>query len=158
MIVRRAGLRSGKEGDREWLYYSDEGGLTQYGVYVETLQPGARSSELHWHESEDEFIYVLAGEVTVIESETEVLLHPGDAACWPAGKLVPHAVTNRSKAPCTYLIIGTRVTHDICHYSESGQVLYTEGEVWRVENPDGSVVRSGRCKSPPGRDVGPGGT
>jgi uncharacterized cupin superfamily protein len=151
MIVRRTGLRSGQENDREWLYYSDEGGLSHYGAYVETLQPGAGASDEHWHEKEDEFLYVVAGEVTVIEDGVESVLHPGDAACWPAGKPVAHAVVNRSAAPCTYLIVGTRVTHDACHYSD-GRVLYTEGEQWRIEGPDGTVLKSGRCKSPPGRD------
>lgn len=152
MIVRRAGLRTEQEDGREWLYYSDEGGLTQYGAYVDTLQPGVRSSDKHWHENEDEFLYVLAGEVTVIEDEVEAVLHPGDAACWPAGKSIAHTVANGSAAPCSYLIVGTRVTHDTCHYPESGQVLYTEGEEWRIEGPDGKVLKSGRCKSPPGRD------
>jgi uncharacterized cupin superfamily protein len=109
MIVRRAGLRSGREGEREWLYYSDAGGLTQYGAYVETLQPGARASEEHWHEKEDEFLYVLAGGGTVIEDGAEAVLHPGDAACWLAGESIGHAVANRSAAPCTYL---TRFIHE----------------------------------------------
>jgi uncharacterized cupin superfamily protein len=152
MIVRRAGLRTGREEGREWLYYSDAGELTQYGAYVETLQPGASTSDEHWHEKEDEFLYVLAGELTVVEDGCEVTLLPADAACWPAGKPVGHTVVNRSSAPCTFLIVGTRVAHDICHYSKSGQVLYTEGETWRVEGPDGTVLKSGRCKSPPGRD------
>lgn len=152
MIVRRAGLRSGREGDREWLYYSDAGGLTHYGVYVETLQPGARSSEKHWHEKEDEFLYVLEGEATVIEDDVEEVLRPGDGACWSAGTPVAHTVVNRSAVPCTFLIVGTRVTHDRCHYPESGRVLYTEGETWRVEGSDGAVLKSGRCKSPPGRE------
>ena len=152
MIVRRAGLRSKQEGGRQWLYYSDTGGLTHYGAYVETLQPGETSSERHWHEREDEFLYVLAGEVTVIEDHAEATLRPEDAACWPAGVPVAHTVTNRAGTPCTYLIVGTRVTHDACHYPESGQVLYTEGEQWRIEGADGTVLQSGRCKSPPGRD------
>ena len=95
---------------------------------------------------------MLEGDVAVIEDGVEAVLHPGDAACWPAGKPVAHAVVNRSPAPCTYLIVGTRVTHDVCHYSESGRVLYTEGEEWRIESSDGTVLKSGRCKSPPGRD------
>ena len=152
MIVHRTGLRCGQESDREWLYYSDTGGLTHYGAYVDTLHPGARSSDKHWHEKEDEFLYVLAGEVTVIEDDAEALLHAGDAAYWPAGKPVAHTVVNRSAAPCTYLIVGTRVTHDACHYPETGRVLYTEGEAWRIEAADGTVLKSGRCKSPPGRD------
>lgn len=152
MIVRRAGLRSGQEDGREWLYYSDEGRLTQYGAYVETLRPGAGTGDKHWHEKEDELLYVLAGALTVIENDAEVVLHPGDAACWPAGKPVAHTVVNRSAAPCTYLIVGTRMTHDVCHYPDSGRVQYTEGEHWRIEGPDGDVLKSGRCKSPPGRD------
>jgi uncharacterized cupin superfamily protein len=154
MIVRRAGLRSGQEVGREWLYYSDTGGLTHYGAYVETLQPGGQSSEKHWHEREDEFLYVLEGEVTVVEDDAEARLGPGDAACWPAGKPIAHAVANRSAAPCTYIIVGTRVAHDACHYPETGRVLYTEGDVWRIEGADGKVLKSGRCKSPPGRDRG----
>jgi len=152
MIVRKAGLRSGQEDGRVWLYYSDAGGLTHYGAYVETLQPGARSSEKNWHEKEDEFLYVLAGELTVIENDVETVLHPGDAACWPAGQPIAHTVVNRSSAACTYLIVGTRVTHDVCHYPESGRACHTEGETWRLEASDGTVLKSGRCKSPPGRD------
>ena len=152
MIVRRAGLRMAHEDGREWLYYSDEGGLTQYGVYVDTLQPGVQSSDKHWHEKEDEFLYVLAGEVTVIENDVAAVLYPGDSACWPAGEPIAHTVANRSSEPCSYLIVGTRVTHDACHYPESGQTLYTEGESWRIESADGNVLKSGQCNSPPGRD------
>ena len=152
MIVRRAGLRSGHDGDRHWLHYSDEGGLSQYGAYVETLPPGAPPSQPHWHEREDEFLYVLAGELTVIEDERDFTLQPGDAACWPAGVPVAHTVANRSSAACTFLIVGTRVTHDVCHYPATGRKLFTEGEAWRVEGPAGEVLRSGQCKSPPGRD------
>lgn len=152
MIVRKAGLRTGHENGRDWLYYSDEGGLTQYGAYVDTLQPGARSSEKHWHENEDEFLYVLTGEVTVFEDEIKTTLHPGDAACWPAGKPVAHCVENQTTDPCCYLIVGTRVTHDTCHYPDSSRILYTEGKKWRLENLDGQVLEAGQCKSPPGRD------
>jgi uncharacterized cupin superfamily protein len=152
MIVRRREVRRGGERDREWLYYSDDGGLTQFGAYVETLQPGARSSVRHWHEKEDEFVYVLSGEATVVEDSGTAVLLPGDGACWPAGNPNAHYVVNRSDAPCVYVIVGTRLTHDICHYPDSGQVLHTEGTRWRIENADGTVLKSGTCKSPPGRD------
>ena len=152
MIVRRAGLRSGQEDGQEWLYYSDAGGLTHYGAYVDTLQPGAGSSDKHWHENEDEFLFVLTGEVTVIENEEEAVLSPGDAACWPAGNPVAHTVVNRSTSPCSYLMVGTRVTHDVCHYPDSGQTLHTEGESWRIESADGTTLKTGRCESPPRRD------
>jgi len=60
--------RSAELGAFESLRYSDAGGLTQYGAYVETLQPGSRSSERHWHEKEDEFLYLIDGEATIVKS------------------------------------------------------------------------------------------
>ena len=153
MIIRKDTARRGEaagEG-REWRHLSDAGGLTQYGAYLETLQPGGKSSDRHWHEKEDEFIYVVSGEATV-EDDGEHVLHAGDAACWPAGVPIAHQVVNRSQTPCSYLIVGTRVTHDVCHYPESGRVLHTEGEDWRIEARDGKVLAAGKTKSPPGRD------
>jgi uncharacterized cupin superfamily protein len=123
---------------------SEEGGLTQFGAYVETLEPGARSSDRHWHAREDEFLYVLTGEATVIEDDGAHLLLPGDAACWPAGTANAHHVVNRSAAPCSYLIVGTRVSHDVCHYPDSGRTLHTEGGTWRLEDAEGRTIRSGR--------------
>jgi len=153
LIIRKDTARRGEaagEG-KEWRHLSDAGGLTQYGAYLETLQPGGKSSDRHWHEKEDEFIYVVSGEATV-EDDGEHVLHPGDAACWPAGVPIAHQVVNRSQTPCSYLIVGTRVTHDVCHYPESGRVLHTEGEDWRIEARDGKVLGAGKTKSPPGRD------
>ena len=153
MIIRKDTARRGEaagEG-KDWRHLSDAGGLTQYGAYLETLQPGGKSSDRHWHEKEDEFIYVVSGEATV-EDDGEHILHPGDAACWPAGVPIAHQVVNRSQTPCSYLIVGTRVTHDVCHYPESGRVLHTEGEDWRIEARDGKVLAAGKTKSPPGRD------
>jgi len=153
VIIRKDTARRGEaagEG-KEWRHLSDAGGLTQYGAYLETLQPGGKSSDRHWHEKEDEFIYVVSGEATV-EDDGEHVLHPGDAACWPAGVPIAHQVVNRSQTPCSYLIVGTRVTHDVCHYPESGRVLHTEGEDWRIEARDGKVLAAGKTKSPPGRD------
>jgi uncharacterized cupin superfamily protein len=67
-------------GVMDTLRLSDTGGLSQYGAYVQTLHPGARSSNNHWHENEDEFLYVLSGEVTVTEGTEADVLHAGDAA------------------------------------------------------------------------------
>ena len=151
MIIRRATVPSltsdgrGKDnGPFESLRYSDAGGITQYGVYVETLQPGSRSSERHWHEREDEMLYVINGEVTVIENDGPHVLVAGDAACWAAGVANAHTVANRSSSPCTYLIMGTRLTHDVSHYPDVSKTLYTEGETWRLVAGDGTVLKSGR--------------
>ena len=151
MIIRKASVpaihedgRGPAKGPFESLRYSDAGGITQYGVYVETLQPGSSSSNRHWHEKEDEFLYVLSGEVTVLENDGAHVLVAGDAAAWPANVANAHTVENRSPAPCTYLIMGTRVTHDVCHYPDIGRKLFTEGDTWRLVDDDGNIIKSGR--------------
>jgi uncharacterized cupin superfamily protein len=151
MIVRRGQPIVEKRdepdfGVMETARYSDFGGLEQYGAYVQTLHPGARSSTRHWHEREDEFLYVLSGEVTIVENDGVHTLGPGDAACWPAGVANAHHVLNRSEAPCAYLLVGTRPTHDVCHYPDVGKTLYTEGDTWRVEDASGQVLESGRVE------------
>ena len=132
-------------GAYETLRYSDAGGLTQFGAYVQTLEPGAGSSERHWHEEEDEFLYVVSGEATVIEDDGAHTLRPGDAACWPAGAANAHQVVNRSDAPCTYLIFGTRMAHEVIHYPDVEKVGYIEGETWRLHRTDdGSLIKGGK--------------
>ena len=71
-------------------------GLTQFGVNICTLKPGAASSQRHWHENEDEFVYVLAGEVVLCEDDGETVLRAGDAAGWKAGVANGHCLINRS--------------------------------------------------------------
>jgi uncharacterized cupin superfamily protein len=134
------------EGQVEQLQYSDAGGLTQFGAYVEVLRPGAVSSHRHYHEEEDEFLYVISGQATVIEDDGEHTLHPGDAACWPAGEPNAHHLVNRSDEPCTYLIFGTRMSRDTVHYPDSGRTLYDEDGRWRLEDSDGTVIESGEIE------------
>ncbi len=137
--------RAEQYGASERLRYSDAGGLTQFGAHVETLQPGSRSSDRHWHEEEDEFLYMLSGEATVIEEDGPHLLHPGDAACWPAGTANAHQVANRSDAPCSYLIFGSRAIPDIIHYPDRGEILYAfEDGSWRLQRTDGTLIKEGR--------------
>lgn len=125
---------------------SEAGGIQQYGAYLTTLQPGAKSSLRHWHEKEDEFLFVVAGEVTILENDGAHVLLPGDSACWPGGVANAHCVLNQSDKPCSCLIVGTRLTHDVCHYPDDGKTLHTQGDVWRLEGPDGQVIRSGRVE------------
>src|SRR5215217_2319774 len=108
-------------GARESLHLSQAGELTQFVAHVQTLQPGSRSSDRHWHEEEDEFLYVISGEATVIEEDGPHTLHPEDAACWPAGTANAQQVVNRSDAPCTYLIFGSGAVPDVVHYPERGR-------------------------------------
>jgi uncharacterized cupin superfamily protein len=89
MIIRKGqptancGDSAHEMGAFETLHYSDAGGLTQFGAYLETLHPGSRSSERHWHEHEDEFLYLIAGEATIIENDGAHVLHLGTR---PAGR------------------------------------------------------------------------
>lgn len=143
---RRSEEGAEKYGGFESLRYSDAGGLTQFGAYVQTLQPGALTSDRHWHEEEDEFLYVVSGEATVIEDDGAHTLGPGDAACWPAGVANAHTVVNRSDAPCTFLVFGTRMARDVVHYPESGQTLRDEDGAWRLERDDGTVIEEGEIE------------
>lgn len=105
----------------------DAGGLTDFGVNLVQLPPGAWSSQRHWHSHEDEFIYVLSGELTLVTETGEQPLHAGDSAAFPKGVADGHQLINRSAAPTSYLEIGSRHSADVCSYPdidlrlESGQ-------------------------------------
>lgn len=87
---------------------TDALGLSQFGINLTTLDPGAQSSHRHWHVYEDECIYVLSGEVVLVTDDGEHVLGAGAAAGFPAGERNGHHLVNRSSAPVTYLEIGTR--------------------------------------------------
>ncbi len=126
-------------------HLSDAGGITQFGLYRQTLPPGARTSTRHWHEVEDEFLYVLEGHPTVIENDGAHDLGPGDACCWPGGVANAHCVENRSPEPCTILILGTRPGDDRCHYPDIGRTQIDEGAEWRlVDDATGDILKGGR--------------
>jgi uncharacterized cupin superfamily protein len=83
-------------------------GLDQFGVNLTTLRPGAASALRHWHEKEDEFVYVLEGEIVLIEDGGETVLKPGDAAGFKANSGNGHHLMNRTTSDAVYLEIGTR--------------------------------------------------
>lgn len=103
---------------------SDAGGLTQFGAFTETLEPGARSSLQHWHAQEDEMIYVLSGVVTLHEGDTSAELMVGDAACFVAGADTAHCLENATQEPVTYLVIGTRAKSDVVTYPRHDRRLF----------------------------------
>ena len=104
------------------LWISEAGGLTQFGAFIEVLQPGSRSSRKHWHSAEDEMVFVLEGEITLIEGDTETLLKPGDAATFRAGVPVAHYLLNRSQSPTRCLVVGTRAPVDRITYPDHDRV------------------------------------
>jgi uncharacterized cupin superfamily protein len=138
-------VRDGQErgGRVETLHLSNAGHLTQFGAHVETLSPGAATSRRHWHEKEDEFLYVLEGEATVIDNDGEHVLHPGDAAVWPFGVANAHHVVNRSDRPLRHLIVGSRVEGDVVHYPDSGETLRNLILTWKLTDASGTILRSG---------------
>jgi len=93
-------------------------GLTQFGVNLVTLEPGAMSALRHWHTREDEFVYVLSGELVLVTDGGEQILRAGDCAGYPAGKADAHHMFNRSKAPAQYLEVGSRFEDDYAFYPE----------------------------------------
>ena len=134
-------------GSSELLPLADVGGLTQFGAHLQTLQPRTRSSDRHWHEAQDEFLYVISGEATVIEDDGPHPLHPGDAACWPAGAPNAHQVVNPSESPCSFLIFGSRMLPDVIHYPDLGEVLYDfEDGSSRLQRNDGTLIKEGKAE------------
>lgn len=104
------------------LWISEAGGLTQFGAFIEVLQPGSRSSIKHWHSSEDELVYVLDGDITLTEGDEVSQLRAGDAATFKAGVSVGHFLENRSNAPTRCLVIGTRAPIDRITYPDHDRV------------------------------------
>ncbi|WP_106744861.1 cupin domain-containing protein [Yoonia maritima] len=124
--------------------FSDSGGLTQFGAFTETLPPGSKSSLRHWHQTEDEMIYMLSGTVTVHEGDSTGTLTPGDAATFKAGEQNGHYLENNGTADATYLVIGTRAESDVITYPDHDRVLRFDRKTGerRYETLDGSAAKS----------------
>lgn len=125
------------------LRLSDAGGLRQFGAYLDRLMPGAVSSQRHWHSAEDEMAFILSGQAVLIDDAGEHLVGPGDALCWPHGCPNAHHLANRGDAPCTYVIMGTRVAMDVCHYPDLGERQVNGPEDWHLEDAEGQILESG---------------
>ena len=125
-------------GPTRMLRFSDTGGLTQFGAFEEILPPGSRSSLCHWHATEDEFIYMLTGEVTVHEGDSMTLLQPGQTACFKAGVPVGHFLQNLGTSDARYLVVGTRSAGDIVRYPDHDRMYHRDGSTERFSALDGT--------------------
>jgi uncharacterized cupin superfamily protein len=96
----------------------DAVGLTQFGVNITRIEPGQSSALRHWHEQEDEFIYVLEGELVLIENDGETVLKPGDAAGFAANNGNGHQLVNRSDRDAVYFEVGSRAKSERVHYPD----------------------------------------
>jgi len=109
-------------------------GLTNFGVNQTELEPGSVSALLHYHDRQDEFIYILEGTPTVVIGKEEFQLAPGDCVGFKAGTGIPHQLVNRSQGKVVYLEIGDRTPGDTGGYpdddlawvwTEDGRLTFT---------------------------------
>ena len=108
---------------RERRALGDAAGLTSFGVNLLRLPPGCWSSQRHWHENEDELVFVVAGEIVLISDGGEETLRAGDAAGFRAGDANAHHLQNRSGREAVVLEIGNRAAREAIHYSEADLLL-----------------------------------
>ena len=109
-------------------------GLTDFGVSEVVLEPGAWSSQRHWHDGEDEFLVMLEGEAMLVEDDGRTPMRAGDLAVWPKGTGVGHHLINESDRPCRFLAFGgTNCTGG--GYSDIDMLFTADG---RYTHKDGS--------------------
>lgn len=112
-------------------------GLSQFGVNICTLKPGAASSQRHWHENEDELVYVLAGEVVLREDDGETVLKPGDAAAWKAGVANGHCLVNRSDRDVVIIEVGSKAPKERAYYSDIDMKVEGDGKTVQYSKKNG---------------------
>jgi uncharacterized cupin superfamily protein len=137
---------------RERKRLGDAAGLTQYGVNLLRLPPGAWSSQRHWHSHSDEFIYVLSGKVVLVTNEGEEILRAGDAAGFKAADPNGHCLQNRSGAVATVLEVGTRLAADSADYPDIDMTAPAGGKPALYTHRDGTlytdIMRRGPTSEP----------
>ena len=123
---------------RGWQSLGDAAGLTQFGVNLMRLRPGAASSARHWHEQEDEFVYMIEGELVLVEDQGETIVKPGDAAGFKAGVPNGHHLVNRTDRDAVFLVVGTRAHRERCHYSDIDLVQDLDGDRYQFTHKSGA--------------------
>ena len=119
----------------------EAGGLSQFGVNIERVAPGSRTSNRHWHSDEDEFAYILDGTLVLHENDGPTKLRAGDAVAWPAGQANAHCFENTSDRPALVLLVGTRAHRDTVTYPDIDRVQIIEGETRRYTRLDGTPLQ-----------------
>ena len=133
------------QGRRRWKL-GDAAGLTQFGVNLMRLPPGQWTSQRHWHTAEDEFVWVVEGEVVLVTDQGEQVLRAGDCAGFPAGVANGHHLQNRSDAEAVLLEVGSRRPgEDGCDYPDIDLVLDPGSTAYRHRDGrpyDARTIRS----------------
>jgi len=114
----------------------DAGSLQDFGVNLMTLPPERWSSQRHWHSHEDEFVYVLEGELTLVEDSGESVLRPGDCAAFPKGTGNGHHLRNLGATVAVYLEVGSRHADDLTTCSDIDMMSHNKDG--RFVHKDGS--------------------
>ena len=104
--------------DRQWQVLGEAADLTQFGVNLVRLKPGVWSSQRHWHEHEDEFVWVLEGKVVLVTDTGRETLQPGDCAGFKAGVRDGHHFINENETDTMLLVVGSRDDRDQGEYSD----------------------------------------
>jgi uncharacterized cupin superfamily protein len=133
---------------RERTKLGDAAGLKQFGVNLCRLPPGAWSSQRHWHTGEDEFVYVVSGEVVLVTDGGEEILRAGDAAGFPANDANGHCLQNRSDREAQILEVGTRGTGDMAYYPDIDMVASAGGKPAAYTHRDGTPYPDIRRRGP----------
>ena len=126
----------------------DAAGLTQFGVNLLRLPAGAWSSQRHWHTGEDEFVYVLSGEVVLLTDEGEEVLRAGDAAGFAANDRNGHCLQNRSGDDAQVLEVGTRTTGSVAYYPDIDMVAPAGGKPTAYTHRDGTPYENIQRRGP----------
>ncbi|MEO1519414.1 MAG: cupin domain-containing protein [Cyanobacteria bacterium J06633_2] len=116
----------------------DAAGLKNFGVNLTTLEPGSASALRHWHKKQDEFIYILEGELTLVTDEGETVLSAGMGAGFPSGEADGHQLINRTAHPVTYLEVGDRTPDDVVTYPDEDLIALGTPEGWQFTHRNGS--------------------
>ena len=132
---------------RERRKLGDAAGLTQFGINLLRLRPGVWSSQRHWHTGQDEFVYVLEGEVVLVTDAGEEILKPGDCAGFKAGDKDGHHLQNRGTADALLLEVGTRVTDDGGEYPDI-DMAFQMGATPSYTRKDGTPYTDIRRRGP----------
>nr|WP_240151585.1 cupin domain-containing protein [Oleiagrimonas citrea] len=125
-------------GDRARRALGNAFGLSQFGVNLTRLGPGAHSALRHAHALEDEFVYILEGTPTLITDAGETVLRPGICAGFRAGTGDAHALVNRSDADVVYLEVGSRKDNESVDYPDDGMLGRTIDGRWAYLHKDGT--------------------
>ena len=113
-------------------------GLTQFGVNITTLEPGAWSSQRHWHENEDELVYALEGEMVIVDDNGRHSFGPGQCAGFKSGNGNGHHIINESNKTAKFLVVGTRSKNAIGYYSDIDMMFVEDEKGVRFVHKDGT--------------------